>query len=186
MHGVVFEELRKFVNVRFGAPAWDELIAEAATSAKTFTPAFSPTRAYPDSELMLLLEASGRRAGLGAREMLEELGAFMAPDLLMTYRSVVKSSWRTLDVIEHTEETIHKVVRAQHAAAAPPYLRTKRTSPDTVVVRYGSPRRMCAMARGIIRGLASHFEEEIAVLESQCMLEGASECTLEVSRVQGV
>jgi hypothetical protein len=75
------------------------------------------------------------------------------------YGPLLDSEWRTLDVIQHTEETIHRVVRMRQPGAAPPRLRVDRASPDEVAIHYDSPRRLCAVARGIVRGVAKHFGE---------------------------
>ena len=67
----------------------------------------------------------------------------------------------TLDVIEHTEQTIHRVVRRRQPGALPPRLRTVRVGPKMVILTYDSPRRLCAVARGIARGVAARFAEAL-------------------------
>jgi hypothetical protein len=79
-----------------------------------------------------------------------------------------------LTELEHTEAAIHTVVRRQTPGAEPPQLSCLRPNPREVIVTYGSSRRMCAVAKGIIRGIAAHFGENVAVQEPQCMLKGAS------------
>ncbi len=81
-------------------------------------------------------------------------------------------------MIEHTEETIHRVVRMRQPGAAPPRLHVERKSPDEVVLTYDSPRRLCAVARGITRGVAKKFEERITITDRACMLSGASKCLI--------
>jgi len=41
---------------------------------------------------------------------------------------------------------------------------------------------MCAVAKGIARGMARHFKETVATSESSCMLAGAKECRISVQR----
>jgi hypothetical protein len=91
---------------------------------------------------------------------------------------LLKREWRTLDVIEHTEETIHRVVRMRQPGAQPPLLRAERTSPNEVVLFYDSPRRLCAVARGIGRGVANHFQEPIVIEERRCMHRGDPGCVI--------
>ena len=93
---------------------------------------------------------------------------------------MLDAGWRTLDVIEHTEETIHKVVRTRNPGAAPPELQCARPSKDDVVITYASPRRMCAIAKGIARGLAAHYGEAVRVSESACMRKGDPQCRISV------
>jgi predicted hydrocarbon binding protein len=98
------------------------------------------------------------------------------------YAALIQPEWRTLDVVLHTEETVHRVVRMRNPGAAPPYLRAERTSPDEVVVHYTSQRKLCAIAKGIVRGLSSHFGDGVTILETECMHRGAAECRIVVRR----
>lgn len=114
--------------------------------------------------------------------ILEDFGTFVVEPLLTVYYAIVEPEWRTLDVLEHTERTIHTVVRRRNPGATPPALRTQRLSSSGVEIRYSSPRRMCAFARGLIGGIANDFNEAIEILEPACMLRGGSECVLLVRR----
>jgi len=51
-----------------------------------------------------------------------------------------------------------------------------------VVITYTSPRKMCAVAKGIIRGVAAHYQEQVTVDEPQCMLRGDAACVLHVAK----
>jgi hypothetical protein len=91
---------------------------------------------------------------------------------------LLKPSWHTLDVIEHTEATTHRVVRMRQPGAQPPLLTTERRAPDEVVLFYDSPRRLCAVAHGIGRGVAAHFQETITINEPRCMHRGDPRCVM--------
>ncbi|MEO5618590.1 MAG: V4R domain-containing protein [Candidatus Eisenbacteria bacterium] len=43
---------------------------------------------------------------------------------------------------------------------------------------YTSARKLCAVARGICRGLARHFEEVVVIDEPSCMLRGGRTCEI--------
>jgi len=78
-----------------------------------------------------------------------DFGEFIAPDLMATYPRLIRPEWRTLDVLVNAEQTVHKVVRLRNPGARPPLLRCARTTPEEVVITYASPRRLCALARGL-------------------------------------
>lgn len=118
-------------------------------------------QAYPDEEVGQLVTAAAQTTGLAPAAILEDFGEFIAPDLLGMYRNLLKPGWRTLELLENTETTMHRVVRMQHNGSAPPYLQAKRTAPREVTINYTSPRRLCAVAKGIIRGVAKHFEDTV-------------------------
>jgi len=179
MHGFIFSELRDYVIARLGTDAWPSLLERARVGPKTYL----NYREYPDEESVVLVVTASEVTGLPAATILEDFGAFLAPHLFKIYRPLIDPTWRTLEFIEHTEATIHNVVRARNSGARPPSLRCRRVGPETVVVTYGSPRKLCAVARGIIRGLAEHFGEKVEISERDCMLAGQPTCQIQVQRV---
>lgn len=105
----------------------------------------------------------------------------MAGDLLRLYRADVPPWWRTLDVIDHTEERIHRLIRQRNAEAAPPRLVARRKDERTLVVEYTSSRRMCRFAKGIILGIAKSYREPVELAEPSCMLRGDDRCEIVVT-----
>ena len=176
MHGIIFSELEKYTDKKLGAGAWKKLVAEAGLGTKTYL----VTSSYPDTEAVALITTASRITNLPVPAILEDFGAFIVPSLLSLYKPLVKKDWKTLDLIEHTEETIHKVVRLQNPGAAPPALIVKRLSPREVVITYTSQRKMCGIAKGIAKGIAAHFHEKITIGETTCMLRGDPSCVIAV------
>ena len=72
---------------------------------------------------------------------------------------------------------MHRIVRIENRAD-PPHLKAERRSPDEALVIYTSPRRMCALAIGIVKGLAVQFHERILITQPVCMHNGASRCEI--------
>jgi predicted hydrocarbon binding protein len=174
MHGLIFVQLKKYASSRLGPEAWDELLHKSALQGRMYL----PVQQYPDDELQALLRAFSLRTGGDTDTVLQDLGAFMAPELMRMYGSLLQRSWTTLDVVEHTEDTVHRVLRARNQMTRPPELKAERVSPHEVVVVYASPRRLCGFAKGIVRGLARHFGEAVTIDEPTCMLRGDAECRL--------
>jgi hypothetical protein len=177
MHGTIFTELEKFVGAQLGPDAWSRLKADAGLAPERSYDIFAT---YPDEELTALVAAASDTTGLPVQTLLEAFGEFVAPDLLDMYWGAIAPEWRTLDVIEHTESTIHTVVRLDHQGATPPYLHATRTSANEVTVVYTSPRRMCAVARGITRGIAKHYGEAVEIQDVRCMHRGDADCLITV------
>lgn len=178
MHGLIFNELRKYADVRFGEGAWGTLLNRANADGKMYL----PTDTYPDAELVALVTSASAVTGRDAAALLEDFGEFIVPDLLASFRSLVRSGWRTLDVLENVEATIHRVVRLQVRDAEPPRLQTERLDPSRVRITYASPRRLCFVAKGIVKGLARHYREAIDIAEPECMLHGRQRCIIEVTQ----
>jgi hypothetical protein len=182
MHGIIFTELRKYVDTKLGGDAWGDLLNAAGLKGRMYL----PIQEYPDAEAVTLVTTAAQITGLDAAVILQDFGVFIAPSLLGMYRTLVKPEWRTLEVLEFTEGTIHKVVRARNPGAKPAELTAVRISETELHLTYGSHRKMCPVAKGIIKGLGLHFGEEITVVETQCMHQGASECKMVVEVVGAV
>lgn len=175
MHWIIYAELKKFAD-QLGPDAWDRMLAEAKLDRR----GFAPGKTHPDSDALALVQAAAKLTRRPADDVLAAFGEFIVPDLLKFYGNLVKPGWTALDVIEHAEQAIHTIVRLNEPTASPPKLRSARPSRREVVIRYDSGRRMCAVARGIAKGVADHFEERVAVSEPQCMGAGAEACELRV------
>jgi hypothetical protein len=174
MHGIVFSELQKFVVSKHAHAGWKAVTEKAGLAHKVYLAAGQ----YPDSEIVALVTAASAITGQEPFQIVEAFGEFIAPSLLRMYGHLLKPDWKSLDVIEHTEGTVHTVVRASDKDALPPKLRTRRAGPDTVVLVYDSPRRMCALAVGIGKGLARHFRETLSINQTKCMHKGGPFCEI--------
>ena len=177
MHGIVFEELREYVWRTHGPEEWALLLGEAAPGRRFY----APDTGYPDEELEALLAEISKRTGAGRSELLQKFGTFIAPTLLDLYRPLLSEQWGLLDLLEHVEETIHRVVRLDDPSAAPPQLRVERPNESRAVLHYSSERRMCDLAKGIIVGLQDEYSQEVAITDLACMNNGDPECTIEIS-----
>lgn len=174
MHGIIHLELQNFVVQHHGEGAWRALTDAAGLSSEIYT----PLRSYPDEQLVALVGAAIQLTGADPTTLLESFGEFLAPRYLALYGKLLKPEWRTLDVLEHAENTIHRVVRLREAGALPPRLRAHRVSPNEIRMNYDSPRKLCAVARGIARGIAANFGERLSVEDEQCMHRGDRECVM--------
>lgn len=176
MHGIVHAQLQKYVIARHGRPAWQELLKGTGLGSRNYL----TSQQYPDADIAALVTNAATMTGEPASALLEDFGEFMAPDLIAMYRPLLKPEWRTLDLLEHTEETIHSVVRLRNPGAAPPQLRFRRVDAAEVHLSYNSDRKMCAVALGIVRGVAKHFGDSVTIVESACMHRGAPSCEISV------
>jgi hypothetical protein len=179
MHGIVFTEFKHFIERGSHEGRWHDLLHEAMLDRRIY----ASIRHYPDKEFFDIVGAASKTLNRPANDIIEDFGAFIAPDLLGMYAVLIKPAWRTLDVIENTETVIHSVVRVNQAGADPPQLKARRVGPDEIELIYDSPRKLCRLAKGIIRGVAAHFDERIQIVEHGCMLVGAATCVIQIRRL---
>lgn len=175
MHGLIFAELKKYVETKFDSKTWGALLEKAGLKGNLYLAA----SIYPDRDLLSLVTTACQVTGLAPKEILEDFGDFIAPDLIRQYQFLIRPEWDLVDFLCNTEETIHKVLRF-HAGVTPPRLVVKRVADDRVTISYNSQRKMCGLLKGIVKGAARHYNKEVGIMESSCMLQGDPECTVHV------
>lgn len=177
MHGLIFFYIQKFAeSLALGRTGQARLRTTVTVAGRTYL----PSRAYPDDEAVTLLANIAEAADRPLPDVLEDFGQFLAPHLLKVAGRHVERTWRTLDVIEHTEQVIHTMIRSTTPGAEPPVIQTVRTAPHELQLVYTSERRLCRFATGIIRGLGTCFAEPVEVAEDACMLRGDPFCSFTV------
>ncbi|MGR8940818.1 MAG: FAD-dependent oxidoreductase [Gammaproteobacteria bacterium] len=176
MHGMVFGELKKFVDKKLGGDTWRTALLKAGLGSRVYV----PIKVYPDTEILALISTLSGLTGMESPQILKEFGTFISADLLLLFRRQIQKNWTVMDLFEQIEDTIHNVVRLRNPGAKPPQLRVKRLSPENIVIHYTSSRRMCALGIGLIKGIADQFGDPITVSESSCMLHGDPACTIQI------
>jgi hypothetical protein len=78
------------------------------------------------------------------------------------------------------ETPIHEVVREALPDARPPELAVTDLGEEGLEIVYTSPRRICAMLRGLVEGTGRVYGEAPQVLELECMHHGASACRFHI------
>lgn len=177
MHGILYKALKDLVVDRYGRDVWSEVRSEAGVGSKLYL----PVTTYEDEELFDLVEATATVLDQEPDAILEPFGENVAAQLLDTYGNLVDPDWTAIDLVEHTEEHIHTVLRAHNPELSPPELECRREGADRVTVQYRSERQLCHVAIGIVRGVASHYEEDLTISERHCMHSGDPYCELVVS-----
>ena len=180
MHGLIFFYLRKFLSLTAtgtGAGA-DASSPEGRTAAVgSRTSRYLPTGVYPDAEAVAMLQEASLATGASLPETVERFGAFLAPHLLKVAGTDVDPSWTLLDLLEHTESIIHAMVRIKNPGATPPVLEPLRVDERELQLIYRSPRRLCWLAAGLIRGMAARLGENVEIEETSCLHRGDPFCT---------
>jgi predicted hydrocarbon binding protein len=179
MHGLIFFYLRKFLAVAAPGTAVDGAAPSegSSTSVLPRTSRYLPTGVYPDADAVALLQEASQAAGAPLDDIVERFGEFLAPHLLKVARAEIDPAWTLLDLVEHTESIIHAMVRIKNPGATPPVLETLRVHDREMQLIYRSPRRLCRLAAGLIRGMAGQLGETVEIEETSCLHNGDPFCT---------
>ena len=155
MHGTILTLLKRYVQTQYDHSTWVKLKELAGLESVEF----DHKSVYPDEHVYALVGKAAEMPGIPAGELHEKFGDYLVPDLMYMYQKYLNPDWRTLDMLEHTETTMHHQVRREHTENAPPVLQVTRLNENELVIDYVSPRRMSGLAVGIVRGLATYYDE---------------------------
>ena len=169
MHGLIFASFRDYLLSEHGPE-----VAHGVTAGE---PQYTLSEAYPDEQFLALLEHACARTRLSRDELLFEFGVFTAATTFARlYPLLYKMSATARDFLLTVETPIHDVVRVALPDARPPALAVTDLGDDGLEIVYTSPRRICAMLRGLVEGAGRVYDETLEVEELECIHHGASAC----------
>ena len=173
MHGLIFASFRDYLLTEHGSDVASEVLAGE--------PQYTLGEAYPDEQFLELLERACGRTALSRDEILFEFGVFTAATTFARLYSVLfKASPSARAFLLTVEEPIHDVIRVALPDARPPELALTDLGEDGLEIVYTSPRRICAMLRGLVEGTGRVYDEKLEIEEPECMNRGAPACRVVV------
>ena len=179
MHGIVLKGLKDFVVSEYDRETWQAIQHEAGVGGKVYV----PLTEYDDADVLNLVGAAAEMTGKNVPTLLDEFGQFLVPPLVETYGVHVEAEWTGLELLANVEEYIHTALRSKQLSTyTPPNLESEWNGTDQVRITYGSERELCALAKGLIRGVGEYYGEPLTVQEPSCMLDGDEQCEILVSR----
>ncbi|TMB86360.1 MAG: hypothetical protein E6J37_13090 [Chloroflexi bacterium] len=179
VQGIILDELEKYVGRELGEPGLSRMRGLTGRGEGGYR--FDSS--YPDEEVHLIVRGVAEATGKAPEAILEAFAEAMVPGLLGVYGFLVNPRWSFLDLIVNTEGVIHKGVRVTSTSAKPPAIQAERVGPEAVTIFYRSRRKLCSVAKGIVRGAAAHYRVAVTITEDSCMLllRGDSECVITVT-----
>lgn len=159
MYGIFHVELQNYIETKYGHDVWRATKKKAGLEDRFYM----TVSTYLDSEAVAVVDAFCELTGASKEALLEDFGEFIAPTLVKTHEPLIDPGWGLMDFLLNMEEAIHRVVRLKNLGAQPPTLKFEQISPRQLHLVYDSPRRMDAVARGILQGVARHYGETITI-----------------------
>jgi hypothetical protein len=175
LKGIMFDLLEATVSATHGVNVWDDLL-----DATGLTGAYTTLGNYPDGELIALIGALAAHTGRSEPEALRWFGRSAMPLLAKAYPRFFAGHVDTRTFVGTLNDIIHPEVRKLYPGADVPDFGFHTTDDGAITLRYGSPRRMCALAEGLIDGAAAQFGQVVTITQPDCMLRGDELCTIEV------
>ena len=177
MHGIIFKCIKDFVVEQYDRDTWHAILDEAGVGQKLYV----PVQTYPDDEALAIVAAASELSGIDTPKLLEAVGRFSLPRLMDTYGVHVDDEWTGLELIANIDAYLHAALRKKRISTfTPPAVRSERIGERRVVLYYESDRQLCALARGLVRGVGDYYGERYTIHERRCMHDGGDRCELVV------
>jgi hypothetical protein len=173
MHGMIMDMLKRFVIETYDDATWKQLQENAGLKNKVYFPVIN----YDDSETVQLVVTASEMTGIPLQTLLQVFGEYIAEDLIVMSKVLIRPEWKTLDFLENIETIFHALVRDVWRVH-PPILDFVRTGENEITLNYASKRKMCSVAKGIVTGVGKYYGEPIGFREGTCMLRGANSCQI--------
>lgn len=176
MKGVVFNLLEEVVCRRYGADAWDDLLAAAGVGG-----AYTSLGNYPDAEVEALVGAAARKLNLDRAAVLRWFGRSAMPVLAERYPGFFEGHGSALPFLLGINNVIHAEVRKLYAGAECPHFRLSQPADGALGMEYLSSRRLCALAQGFVEGAAGFYAEAVEFEHVTCVERGDPRCAFRIT-----
>lgn len=177
MKGVINKGMQDFVECRFGAGAWEQILGEVGCDEVSFAPSLD----YADQLTMDLVRATAERTQFTADEVLVEYGKHWIQHTgPSTYPTLFALAGVSPRGFLSRMGRVHLQATQSIPGARPPTLVTEDSPDGGLAIHYTSERKLCPAVRGLILGVGVRFQTELKVSETRCGRPGAGPCTFEV------
>lgn len=175
MKGILFQVFETVVTKHHGAAAWDRLLTKSGLEG-----VYTSLGSYDDAEFNQLIAATAEDLAMPPQDIVRWLGREALPLLAEHYPKGLAAHTTTRGFVLTLNHIIHPEVRKMYPGAKAPLFEFDSSSPDWLVMRYRSARRMCAFAEGLILGAADHFRETAQLEHPLCMHRSDAFCELRI------
>jgi predicted hydrocarbon binding protein len=173
LHGIIFESYRDYVVERHGPELASELYPAQTMHLLS--------EIYPDEDFVALVNRTAAYAESDVETVLHDFGRYAAQTTFATlYPAFFIAARDARTLLLTVEQHIHEIVRATVRNAQPPRLHVSELGDDGVTIVYDSPRRLCALLRGLAEGSAAYYNETAMIEETSCMHRGDAACTFRI------
>ena len=156
MLGMVFTEFIELVEDRFSPDIADQVLREVAP---TNGGAYTAVGDYPHQDMMALMTALAARTGTSVAAVMHAFGEHLLMRFTEVHAAMFARYPNFFDLVAAIDGHIHVEVHKLYQQATLPRFTVVERSPDRMLLFYESPRRMEALAQGLLDAAARHYGE---------------------------
>lgn len=173
MKGVIFNILEELVEEKCGMQTWNEIL-----QGLEYEGIYTAAKSYPDDQLFALVAAVSDKLQMPAGDVVGVFGEYLFSQLAERYPIFLEQEPTLRGFLKSVDGVIHVEVRKLYDSPNLPSFVCQDKDQQTLVMEYRSPRQLCILAEGLIRGAAQHYGEQINIEHPRCMHNGEEHCDL--------
>lgn len=175
MNGAVFLTLKNMIIESHDEAAWQTLVTRVAPECGGN---YEANKSYPDSEAVAYIGAVAELLNSSISDVTEVFGQYLFSALNRMSPSYTAAAGSLFEFLQTIEPVIHREIRAGSAKNSLPVITVRKLSDGSLLMRYTSPRKLCFLAEGLIRGASKHYDEAIELTHAKCLHRGDYCCEL--------
>lgn len=178
MKGIVFIAFNQMVEDQVGMDVWEKILSDVMPETEGI---YTSIEEYPDHELFNLVGALSKIVDVPVAILVEQFGAYMFTVLNSKYPMFTEAKSDFFSFIKSIDGVIHKEVEKLYVNPNLPKLDCEEIDSNNLQVTYTSPRKLCFLAEGLIRGAAKHYDVEYTLDHIRCMHDGHDHCLMQLT-----
>lgn len=180
MKGIVFTTFNDMVEQKIGIDMWESLLDSVKPESGGI---YTSIEDVPDQELFDMVTQLSNKTGTPVNELIEAFGQYLFHALAFKHSVFTDEKPNLIEFLKSIENVIHKEVRKLYQNPNLPSIEWEQPEENTLILHYHSPRKLCHLADGLIRGAAEHYKTKIKMSQSACMHDDADRCTFVIEIV---
>ncbi len=176
MHGIVHKTLKEYVIESTDDETWASIIDRTDIEPSLYL----PVSHYDDAEIDTILATLTEMAVQDRRTIERDFGRTLAPELLSTFGAYISDDWTFAELLVRIDAVANAVDESTPEATVPDV--SCRDTEDAMIISYRSDRDYCALAHGILEGVATEYRVAVTVSKDACVHDGDDGCEFRIER----
>lgn len=178
MKGIVFTTFNDMVEQKIGIDVWDAVLEAVNPESQGI---YTAVEDFPDDELFSMITELSDRTGTPAIELVRAFGQYLFHALAVKHAIFVQQKPDFLEFLKSIDDVIHREVEKLYQNPNLPSIKWEQSDSKSLTLFYRSPRKLCHLAEGLIKGAAEHYGVEYTLRHDVCMHRGSDHCRFDIT-----
>ena len=160
MKGMIFTEFLEMVETRFSVEVVDEILDACRLASGG---SYTSLGTYDHSEILAMVDHLAKVTKESPETLQALFGEYLFARLAASHAQFLHGIASSFDLLQKVQSFIHVEVCKLYPDASPPQVHCELMDAHRMQVHYRSYRPFAALALGLIRGVAAHYGEKVAI-----------------------